>query len=77
MVGGFSLTEKYKFEDVSYSFAVERLGKKGYFPNIKVQSSLRRFEDGLIGFWKYYRMKKAGISFAFNNLIRKSLYKPK
>jgi glycosyltransferase involved in cell wall biosynthesis len=77
MVGGFSLTAKYKFEDVSYSFATELLGWKGYFPNIKVQSSLRRFEDGLIGFWKYYRMKKAGISFAFNNFIRKSIYKPK
>lgn len=77
MVGGFALTEKYQFEDVSYSFATELLGWKGYFPKIKVKSSLRRFEDGIFEYWKYYRKKNAGLLFAFKNLIRKSIYKQK
>jgi glycosyltransferase involved in cell wall biosynthesis len=75
-VKGFTPQMK-KFEDVEYSWKIEPLGRKEYFDTINVQSSLRRFENGIIRTQRYYNRRGAGMFVLIKNYFRKSRYHPK
>jgi glycosyltransferase involved in cell wall biosynthesis len=74
-VGGFT-TKKNLCVDVQYSYDVEPLGKKAYFPNIDVRASARRFEKGAYKTIKHYAKRESSILQMSKNLIRKSKYQP-
>ncbi len=70
-VGGFD-TRKEVLEDVIYSYKVEALGKKGYFPKIGVHSSVRRFVSNFFKSIKHYDKMGYGIKNVVEDLIRRS-----
>jgi glycosyltransferase involved in cell wall biosynthesis len=58
-VNGFRKQTQF-LEDNLYSLDIKDLGETKYFPNIKVKSSLRRLENGLIKSYLYYMKKCNG-----------------
>jgi glycosyltransferase involved in cell wall biosynthesis len=74
-VGGF-ITNKNYLEDLYYGYYIEYLGNYGYFPNIRVRSSTRRFDKGLFDFIKHYEKLHAPISVFIDGLFRKRFTKP-
>ncbi len=75
-VGHFMPIKGY-LEDVLYSMAIEPFGKKGYFPSIKVRSSVRRLENGVDTYLEHYSKIGASPTDGWYNLFRKCLYNPK
>ncbi len=74
---GHFVPQRGYLEDVIYSIAIEPYGPKGYFPDIKVNSSVRRLESGLVSTFDHYGGKGASIPEEFRNVFRKSRYNPK
>ncbi len=70
-VGGFD-TRRGVLEDVIYSYKVEAFGKKGYFPEIEVHSSVRRFVSNFFKSIKHYDKMGYSIKNVVWDLIRKS-----
>ena len=70
------IKDKNYLEDLNYGYAIEYLGRYGYFPKIRVQSSNRRFEKGFFNFIKHYKEIHAPISLFLHGLIRPRLTKP-
>ena len=73
-VGGFK-EKKDIMEDIEYSIDIESFGKKAYFPNIKVKSSLRRWEKGMFATISHYSKKGSTVSEYIRYLFRKTNYK--
>jgi cellulose synthase/poly-beta-1,6-N-acetylglucosamine synthase-like glycosyltransferase len=74
-VGGFANAPNY-FEDMYYSYLIDYLGDFKYFPNIKVTTSTRRFENGVRNGLAYYAKLNAKLSDFWHNITRKKYTKP-
>ncbi|MDD2679111.1 MAG: glycosyltransferase family A protein, partial [Candidatus Nanoarchaeia archaeon] len=74
-VKGFEERKDY-FEDLLYSYKIDYLGNFKYFFNIKVKSSSRRFNEGIMKFIRHYSKRNAKLRDLFILLTRKKYSKP-
>lgn len=72
-VGNFREQNSF-IEDILMSYKLETLGPRKYFPNIKVRSSLRRYETGILTTIKYYDKKGAGARDMLKYMFRSKKY---